>query len=395
MKNKKKLVAVILAVVIASIGLFASCGKKSGNNNSDTFNIGLIGPLTGDAAVYGNAVKNSAELAINEINKNGGINGMQVKLLAEDDETDPEKSINAYNTLKDKGMDVLLGTVTTKPCLAVKDLTKDDGIFQLTPSGSGADCVKYDNCFQVCFTDPNQGIASADYISNKKLGNKIGIIYNSSDPYSSGIYSTFKTRAAQNGLNIVSEEAFTDDSKTDFTAQLSKAKAAGADLIFIPIYYQEASSILKQANNMSYKPTFFGVDGLDGILGIDGFDKSLAENAILLTPFSANSTDEKTVSFVKAYRDAGYAEETLNQFGADAYDGVYIIKAAAEKGKITKDMSAKEICNILKAQMSTLTYDGVTGSNMTWKASGEVSKTPKGVKIAKNASGIYEYQPID
>ena len=348
-----------------------------------TFKIGGIGPVTGGAAVYGQAVKNAAQLAVDEINAAGGINGVQVEFNFQDDEHDAEKAVNAYNTLKDWNMQMLLGTVTSTPCVAVVEKSHEDNMFQLTPSGSAVESIQYDNAFRVCFSDPNQGKASAQYIGENKVAEKIAVIYNSSDVYSSGIYQTFAAEAANQGLDIVSAEAFTEDSKTDFSVQLQKAKDAGAELVFLPIYYTEASIILGQADKMGYAPMFFGCDGLDGILAVEDFDTSLAEGVMLLTPFAADAQDELTQNFVKAYQEA-YGD-IPNQFAADAYDGIYAIKAAAEKAGITPDMSASDICDAMKAAMTEITVDGLTGAGMTWGADGEPNKAPKAVKITNGA----------
>lgn len=387
--SMKKLLAMVLALVFV-VSCFAACGSKDASGGTEkTIKIGGIGPLTGGAAVYGQAVKNGAELAINEINEAGGINGVKLEFRMEDDEHDAEKSVNAYNTLKGWGMQILMGTVTTAPCLAVIENTKADNMFQLTPSASAAAVVANDNCFQVCFTDPNQGSASAAYIYDNQLATKVAVIYNSSDAYSSGIYSTFKTEADAKGLSIVATEAFTDDSKTDFSVQLSKAKAAGADLIFLPIYAQEASLILQQASKLGITAKYFGCDGLDGVLSIEGFDASLAEGVMLLTPFAKDAKDELTQKFVAAY-NAKYDASTLNQFAADAYDAIYIIKAAAEKAGVNADMSISELCDALKAAMPQISVDGVTGLGMSWAATGEVNKAPKAVKIVNG-----EYSAMD
>ena len=379
----KKLLSVLLTVIMAA-SLLAGCGKSaSGGSGDDTFKIGVIGPLTGGAAAYGTAVQYAAEIAVEEINAAGGINGMKVEIKAEDDELDAQKSVNAYNTLKDWGMDVLVGSVTSACSIAVSEETKNDNMFQLSPSGSATECVKYDNVFRVCFSDPAQGTASAQYIGTRGLASKVGVIYDSSDVYSSGIYQTFATEAANQGFEIVSAEAFTADSKTDFSVQIQKAKDAGAELVFLPIYYTEASLILQQADKMGYKPIFFGCDGLDGILGVENFDTGLAEGAMLLTPFAADATDEKTQKFVKAFEDK-YGI-TPNQFGADSYDAVYAIKAAAEKEGVKAGMSVSEICEALKKGITEISLDGLTSTGMTWDKSGEPTKEPKAVVIQNGA----------
>ena len=368
--------------VAAAVAMTATCFSTTAFAD-DTFKIGGIGPITGGAAVYGQAVMNASQMAADDINAEGGINGYQIEFNFQDDEHDAEKSVNAYNTLKDWGMQMLLGTVTSTPCTAVEGEASNDNMFLLTPSGSAVESISGDNAFRVCFSDPNQGTASAQYIGEHGLAEKVAVIYNSSDVYSTGIYNNFVTESANQPFEIVSAEAFTEDSKTDFSVQLQKAKDAGADMVFLPIYYTEASLILTQAASMDYAPTFFGCDGLDGILAVEGFDTSLAEGVMLLTPFAADAEDEQTQAFVSSYKEK--FGDTPNQFAADAYDGMYIIKTAAEKAGLTPDMDASAICDAMKTAMTEITYDGLTGSGMTWSADGEPNKEPKAVVIKDGA----------
>lgn len=403
----KKTVSFVLVLSMAA-ALLAGCGGTTANNDAvagtestvngsaatdaagtdnttvegEAFRIGGIGPVTGGAAAYGIAVKNGAQLAVDEINAAGGINGVQIAFNFEDDEHDPEKAVNAYNTLKDWDMQMLMGTVTSGPCLAVSEETKNDNMFMLTPSGTAVDCVQYDNAFRVCFSDPNQGGKSAEYIGTNKIASKVAVIYDSSDVYSSGIYAEFAKKAPEYGIEIVAAEAFTSDNKTDFTIQLQKAKDGGAELVFLPIYYQEAALILSQANSIGFAPMFFGCDGLDGILAVEDFDVALAEGVMLLTPFVADE-NETTKAFVNNY-EAAYGETPI-QFAANAYDAIYIIKAALEQAGATPDMDASELCELIKTAMTEITVSGLTGE-MTWTADGEVNKEPKAVKIA---DGVY------
>ena len=385
----KKFISVMLVAAMAVTAL-TGCGSNSGSSSkkdADKYYIGGIGPTTGATAIYGTAVKNGAQIAVDEINAAGGINGKQIEYRFEDDQNDAEKAVNAYNTLKDWGMQMLVGTTTTAPCIAVAGKTASDNVFQITPSASSPDVLSSGNgnVFQVCFTDPNQGVASAQYIAENKLATKIGIIYDSSDLYSSGIEEKFEAEAKTQGLNIVSKAAFTADSKTDFGTQLQKAKDAGADLLFLPIYYQEASIILKQADTMGYKPKFFGVDGMDGILTVENFDTKLAEDVMLLTPFAADAKDKTVQNFVKTYKEK--YEDTPNQFAADSYDAVYALKAAIEESKATTDMSASDMCDALKGAMTKIKMQGLTGGKdgLTWNESGEVTKSPKAVIIKNGA----------
>ena len=361
----------------------AAAGASSEASSDKVFKIGGIGPVTGAAAVYGLAVKNGAQIAVDEINADGGINGYQIEFNFQDDEHDAEKSVNAYNTLKDWGMQVLMGTVTSAPCVAVADKTNADNMFQITPSGSSVECAQNPNVFRVCFSDPDQGAASATYIAENKLAEKIAVIYDSSDVYSSGIYEKFAAEAANQGLEIVDAEAFTADSNKDFSTQLQKAKDAGADLVFLPIYYTEASLILKQADTMGYAPKFFGCDGMDGILQVENFDTKLAEGLMLLTPFAADAQDELTQKFVTSYKE-NYGETPI-QFAADAYDAIYAIKAAMEEADITPDTSVNDTCDKMKEAMLKIKVNGLTGEDMTWTEDGEPHKAPKAVKVVDGA----------
>ena len=401
------------AAALSAAGVLAGCsggdeapagsGAASG---AAVFKLGGIGPTTGDAAIYGNAVKNGAQIAVDEINAEGG--DIQFELNFQDDENDPERSVNAYNNLKDWGMQILVGTVTTAPCVAVSAETNADNMFQITPSGSSTDVIggqpdadgnistpRKENVFQMCFTDPNQGAASAQYISEQQLGTKIAIIYNNSDTYSTGIYQSFLSEAADLGLEVVAESAFTNDSATDFSFQLNDAKNAGADLVFLPIYYTPISLILTQANQMGYAPKWFGVDGMDGLLTVKGFDTALAEGCMLLTPFVATAEDEATKAFVETYEGADYGNgETPNQFAADAYDCVYALKQAIEEAGITADMDPSDMCDALVETFtsSDFSFTGLTtaGEAATWSDTGEISKQPMGMVIQ---DGVY--MPLD
>ncbi len=383
MKTINKIVGIVLVTVLA-LGCLAGCAKDSGSQNGEAvFKIGAQGPLTGGAAAYGDAVEKGATIAVEEINAAGGINGTMIEFKMEDDEHDAEKAINAYNNLKDWGMQIMMGAVTSAPCIAIEAEALNDNLFLITPSGTAVECISGDNAFRVCFSDPAQGTKSAEYIGQNAIASKVAIIYDSSDPYSAGICESFKAEAANQGIEIVATEAFTSDSKTDFKVQLQKAKDSNAELLFLPIYYQEAALILQQANDMGYSPKIFGCDGLDGILGVENFDVSLAEGVMLLTPFAADAEDEATQNFVKAYAEK-YNNEIPIQFAADAYDAVYAIKAAVEKSGVTADMSVSDICDGLKGAMTEIELVGLTGT-ITWAENGEPSKEPKAVVIENGA----------
>ena len=366
----KKMFALMLALcmLLAVTPVFAE--------ETVTLKIAHIGPETGAAAVYGLATSRGAAIAAEEISAAGG--KYKVEMIDEDDQHDAEVSVNAYNAAMDKGAQMIVGTTTTTPCIAVGALAYEERVFMLTPSASStAVTADKDNVYQVCFTDPAQGSASAEYISQNALPTNVAIIYNNADAYSTGIYQTFEAKAKELGFNIVSVTTFTDDT-TDFTVQVADAKNNGADLVFLPIYYTPASQILIAAKSQNYAPTFFGVDGMDGILTIEGFDTSLAEGVMLLTPFSADAEDEKTKKFVATYLEK-YGE-IPNQFAADAYDGVYALVAAAEVAGVQEGAKPEDICDAMIAAMQQITIEGVTGT-MTWSANGEVTKTPTAVII--------------
>ena len=347
----------------------------------DAFKIGGTGPLTGPAAIYGNAAKNGAQIAVDEINALGG--DIQFDLRYEDDTHDAEKAVNAYNTLKDWGMQISLSSVTSKPAEATSVLNMQDRIFGLTPSASSVATIDgKDNVYQMCFMDPNQGTASAQYIAEQSLGTKIAVIWKNDDVYSKGIHDTFLAEAADRGLEIVSDTTFADGNDTDFSAQLADAQTKGADLVFLPMYYQPASLILAQATGMGYAPKWFGVDGMDGILTMEGFDPSLAEGVMLLTPFNADSDNEATQSFVAKYKEQ--FGEIPNQFAADGYDCIYAIYQALTNASATPDMDAATLNDLLIKQFSSMTFDGLTGESMTW-TDGAVSKDPKGMVIQDGA----------
>ena len=367
----KKFLVAVLALVLVMTACVASA--------EGAIKIGVIGPMTGPAADYGTSVANGATIAAEEINAKGGI---QIELNIQDDEHDAEKSINAYNNLWDWGCQMICGTVTTNPCIAVGAQAYEDRMFMLTPSASSTDVIAdKDNVYQVCFTDPAQGAASAQYIFDHQLGTKVAVIYNNADAYSTGIYQTFDAKAKELGLEVVEVTTFTDDT-TDFSVQVTAVKEAGAEVVFLPIYYTPASMILQQAKAVEFAPIFFGVDGMDGILSIEGFDTSLAEGVMLLTPFSADAQDELTVNFVTKYTET-YGT-VPSQFAADAYDVIYALAAACEKAGITAETSAEDACELLIAAFQDLEITGLTGT-MTWASTGEVTKTPTAVVIKDGA----------
>ena len=373
----KKFVSVMLSAVLAA-SMLAGCGTQGDNSadnggnaaSGDTIKIGGIGPLTGGAASYGISVKLGAQVAVDEINAAGGILGKQIEFMFEDDENKEQNSVNAYNTLMDKDMQVLIGSVTSNPCIAVADESVKDGILQITPSGSAKDCTKNDNGFRICFTDPQQGEKMAEYITGTAGLKKVAAIYDSSDAYSTGILEAFEAKLTSLGGELVAKEAFVSGDK-DFKAQLTKISGTDAECLFMPFYYTEVAYVAEQAKSLGISLPYFGCDGWDGVIKQLNGDTSSIEGAIFLTPFIATSENETVQKFVKAYEEKYSA--TPDQFAADAYDAVYAVKAAAEKaGAIENDA-------LIKA-MTEITLTGTTGT-MTFSADGEADKTAYFAKI--------------
>ena len=393
----KKYLALAMAFVLVA-AVFAGCGNSSAGTattapaapagdaapaGTGTVKIGMSGPLTGGASAYGLAVKAGMEVAVEEINAKGGL---QIEFNAQDDEADGEKAVSAYNVLKDWGMQVMAGQVTTGSALAVAPESATDNMFNLTPSASAESlALTGDNIFQMCFTDPNQGASAAELVSTKFAGSKVGIIYDSSDDYSSGLYKGFSEKAAELGVEVVATTSFTADNKADLSTQVTQCKDAGADLVFLPIYYTEASQILSYANKIGYAPKFFGCDGMDGILTVEGFDTALAEGLVLMTPFDANASDEATQSFVTKFKEK-MDGLVPNQFAADGYDVIYAIYNGLTNAGATGSETAEELCTMLKEQFATMTVDGLTGTGMHWDANGMISKAPAAVVIE---NGVY------
>ncbi|MDD7729841.1 MAG: ABC transporter substrate-binding protein [Clostridia bacterium] len=385
MRNWKKVLSVTAAAAMAVTAMT----PVSAMAEEETFKIGVIGPMTGDYAQYGTNVYNAAAIAIDEVNANGGFNGYQVELLdAGDDQGDPEKSVNAYNDLLDKGMQMLCGTVTSGACIAV-GAEAAETTFLFTPSASAVDCITAgSNEFRMCFTDPAQGAKSAQYISEKGLASKVAVLYDSMADYNVGVHDAFVAACPEYGLEVVADEAYTTDSNTDYSVQLGKIKDSDAELLFLPNYYSDNALILQQAADIDLDIQVFGVDGMDGILSVENFDTSLAEGVMLLTPFSATAEDEASQNFVKAYNDA-HNGETPNQFAADAYDVIYAMKAAADDAGITPDMSNEDISAAMSASMLNIEIEGLTGT-AKWTEDGECDKSPKAVVIKDGAYEMME-----
>lgn len=376
----KKFLGLLLAGAMLASS-FTGCSGKASSSDEKTLLIGGTGPLTGDYATYGISVQQGAQIAVDEINEKGGVNGYTVKLEVEDDQSDPQQAVQAYAKLMDNGMNLSLGSTTSGACVALVKEAKEDGIVTMTPSASQKEATAFDNNFRVCFLDPDQGTYSADFIKENNLATKVAVLYDKSNTYSVGVYEAFAEEAEKLGLSIVTTQAFTDSSNTDFSSQIQAVKNSGAELLFMPFYQQEAAAVLMQAQGVLENVTYFGVDGMDGVLEKLGTEnQAIANGVMLLTPFSASSSDPTVANFVAKYKEKYNA--TPDQFAADAYDAVYALCTAFEKAGLETD--DPEFNRAVAKAMTEIEVTGATGV-MTWSADGECKKQAKAVVITDGA----------
>lgn len=384
----KKFLCMMMAVLM--VLAMAACGSEPANNGGNdtpdatTVKIGGIGPLTGAYANYGLSEKNGAELAVKEINEAGGIAGKQIELSYQDSQGESESAVNAYGKLMDWGMEVSLGCVLSGENASVVAAARDDDVLLITPSGSADKCIDgNDKAFRVCFYDSYQGAAAAQYIKDNNMVDTVGILYQSDNDYSVGLYNAFVAKCGELGINIAETQTFTSSTNTDFSTQVSALVSSGVKLVFIPLYAEEASTFLTQAHGKFADDVyFFGADGLDGILGKVEQDTSLANNVLMLTPFAADNPAENVQSFVKKYQEAYGA--TPDQFAADAYDAIYVIKAAVEKAGSTSGAA-------LASALTSLTVEGVTGI-MTWTADGNTNKPASAILYYDGVGTLFDSQ---
>ena len=384
----KKFLCMMMAVLM--VLAMAACGGEPANNGGNdtpdatTVKIGGIGPLTGAYANYGLSEKNGAELAVKEINEAGGIAGKQIELSYQDSQGESESAVNAYGKLMDWGMEVSLGCVLSGENASVVAAARDDDVLLITPSGSADKCIDgNDKAFRVCFYDSYQGAAAAQYIKDNNIVDTVGVLYESDIDYSVGLYNAFVEKCGELGITIAETQTFTSTTSTDFSTQVNALVASGVKLVFIPIYAEEASTFLTQARGkFAGDVYFFGADGLDGILGKVEQDTTIANNVLMLTPFSADNPAENVQSFVKKYQEAYGA--TPDQFAADAYDAIYVIKAAVEKAGSTSGAA-------LASALSSLTIEGVTGT-MTWGSDGNTNKPASAILYYDGVGTLFDSQ---
>ena len=384
---KKRVFAMLMACMMA-LSLVA-CGNKTNDNGgsgdsadgagTETIKLGVVGPLTGGYANYGLSVQHGAQLAVDEINAAGGVNGKQLELSAQDSQGEPESAVAAYGKLMDWGMNVFLGGVLSGETASVVAAAKADDMFIVETTGSADKCIDgNDKAFRICFYDSYQGTAAADYLKDNALADEVGVFYQSDNDYSAGLYNAFVAECEKTGVTIKETQTFTAATNTDFSTQVNALVNSGVKVVFIPIYAEEASTFLTQAKGKFAEDVyFFGADGLDGILGKVSQDVTIADNVLMMTPFAADSAAANVQAFVSAYQ-ANY-NATPDQFAADAYDAVYVVKAAVEAAG--GSTSGAE----LAAVMTSLTVEGVTGT-MTWNADGNTNKAASAI-LYKNGVG--------
>lgn len=378
MDKIRKAVGMALSTMILLL-LLPGCGEKQ--QDTTVWKIGAIGPVTGDNAAYGIAVRNGMELALEEINAAGGIKGVPLVLQFEDDIADTGKATEAYEQLRTWGMDILVGCTTSSCSIAVAEKTAEDHLFQLIPTASAAEAASNENVFLVCLTDPDQGTGAARYIGEKGMASQAAIIYREENSYSYSIYKKFMEEAEKQPFTVAFAENLDE---ANLAAQLKRIQDSQADILFLPVYYQDVSLILTEAASVEYTPLILGCDGLEGILtGVNGFDVALAEGTMMLTHFAADSTEEAAVRFTTDYEKKFHMWP--NQFAADAYDAVYILKKAIEESDVSPQEDTADICRKLQYAMKEISYDGLTGEDMTWNQNGEVNKLPRVVKIENGA----------
>ena len=382
MKKFMKIACMLMA--LAMVLTCTACGSKKAAGDDNDVLLGLIGPMTGDYANYGTSVRDGAQIAVDEINAAGGVNGWTFSLSAQDSQGDPDSAVSAYNKLMDDGMDVSIGCVLSGEAASVITAAAADDILIVTPSSSAKDCIAAnERAFRVCFNDPAQGTASANYIADNGLGTKVAVFYQSDIDYSDGLYETFEAQAAVRGLEIVEVQTFTDGSKTDFSTQIDAIKASGCELVFLPIYAAEAATFLTQANGVLNDVVYFGCDGLDGIQ-TKGIEMDMIEGLMMLTPFAADAEDDMTKSFVTKYEELH--EKTPDQFAADGYDAVYIVKAVMEKTGMTP--ADEGFSAALVEAMYEVEVTGLTGT-MTWDAEREPNKAAKAMVFENGVAVLF------
>ena len=339
--------------IVGAMMLIGGCGKSGEVAKPETIKIGGMAPLTGALAIYGVTTTNGAELAVKEINENGGILGKKIEYIMLDTKGDSTEAVMAYNKLVDEKVAGIIGEITSKPTLAVAEVAVQDNMPLITPTGTQVDITEAGpNVFRVCFTNPYQGKVLA-ITSKERLGaDTVAVMLNNSSDYSDGITKAFIEESEKLGMKVMGVEGYSDRDK-DFRPQLTKLAAMNPDVVLIPEYYEQAALIATQAREVGVKSIFVGSDGWDGIAKtLDKSSYSAIENSYFTNHFSMEDQSEKIQNFLKDYRET-YKEDP-SAFSALGYDAIYMMKSAIEKAGTT---DKQKVVDALKG----IEYNGITG----------------------------------
>lgn len=370
----KKIVAGCIAALLVVSMAFVGC--KKGDDN--TIKIGGIAPLSGAVAVYGVECTNGVNLAVEEINAAGGIKGKKIAYIAEDDEGDPAKSVNAYKKLTTQdGIRMIIGSLTSGCTIALTASAQAQGVIQIAPAATAEAVTDAGNyIFRTCFIDPFQGSIGGKFAA-VNLGKKnAAILYDIGNDYSVGLQENFVKEFTKNGGSIVAMESYSTGDK-DFNAQLTKIKAANPDVVYLPDYYGTVALIAKQLRNQGIDAPIIGADGWDGLTDNAG-DEVL--NGFYSNHYAADSSDPAVQAFVKNFK-AKYGKEP-NAFAALGYDSMYLLKDAILKAGTT---DAKAVRDALEKTDA----DYVTG-HIKFDEKHNPVKSAVMIELVKNAEGKLE-----
>ena len=365
--KKNVLLSLAFALAVACALSFAGCAKA----DTGTIKIGGIYPLSGGVAVYGVEAKNGVEMAVEEINAAGGIDGRMVELIAEDDEGNPEKTVNAYKKLTTKDqVKIIIGSLTSGCTQAITSLAQAQKVVVVAPAATMASITDAGNfIFRVCFIDPFQGTVGAKFASANLGAKKAAVLYDVGNDYSVGLFDNFKIAFEAAGGTVVAAESYNTGDK-DFNAQLTKIKNASPDVVYLPDYYSTVALIAKQLRAQGITAPIVGADGWGGIVDNAG-DEVL--KGFYSDHYASDSTDQKVVDFVAKYKAKYNATPTA--FAALGYDAMYVIKDAMVASKSTDSVK-------VQAALEKTSGSYVTG-NLTFDEKRNPTKSAVILEIVK------------
>ena len=372
-KFSTKFVAASAAAVMAlslagcSGGSMDDSSSSSAKASGDSITIGTVTTNSGTAAAYGEAEVKGFELAVSEINAKGGINGKKVKLESMDDKGDATEASNAYNKLAgDNNVLAVAGPTISATTAAVAPLADQSKLVTIAPAATSDSIETGNYLFRTCFKDSYQGEIAAKFAAETLKVKKVAVLYGTGDPYSSGVGKAFAAAAKKAGLDVVAEENSSSADDTEYSSQLQKIQAAGAEFLYAPYYYSVAGPYIPQARSVGYKGYVMGPDGYDGLKMTD--DKSLYNKVLYTTHYSPDDTSNaKVQDFIKSYKKANKNADP-NTFTALGYDSVYMMKQAIEKAG--KNATREGVRNAIAG----MSFEGVTG-NFTLDKKGSPKKS--------------------